>query len=461
MHRFSESVAAIATALAKAQTELSNPEKSMIGTVYHTNRANPQIFRYAPLASGLEIVRKILGGQQIAVAQTTNIDRANGMINLTTVLMHTSGEWISSDWPVCALSDASAPRRMGAALTYARRYALFTLVGIAGEDDLDAPPDIVASGTNGPDRHQLGGPESNIDRDPVAPRQPAHDCKPTTSTRGTSTSGTSKTSVGSDHSGPSKEPEDQIANLRARILSHIAATTNSEDLQKLAPSILKAKNRLPVLDAKLVESLFEERIAELHSAPPNPSHPPAGDLIADIGQSEYESAVSAAAPNLVADETGSQESKRAPKKRGRRPRPAVTGGTSDAETAAGAPITIDDTTASKFSNAVVSGLLTKIDKTLLAIGEPRRHRDKSHLKFVASQPCLVCGRSPSDAHHLRFAQPRAMGRKTSDEFVVPLCRADHRENHRVGKEELWWKSKGINPLKCAAELWMISRGIKG
>jgi hypothetical protein len=82
-----------------------------------------------------------LGGQQIAVAQTTDIDRANGMVNLTTVLLHTSGEWISSDWPVCRTSEISAPRRMGAALTYARRYALFTMVGIAGEDDLDAPPD--------------------------------------------------------------------------------------------------------------------------------------------------------------------------------------------------------------------------------------------------------------------------------------------------------------------------------
>src|SRR5271156_6843171 len=139
MHRSSESVAAIATALAKAQTELSNPEKAKVGTVYNTSSDSPQSFRYASLSSGLDIVRKTLGGQQIAVAQTTNIDRADGMVNLTTVLLHTSGEWISSDWPVCQLSETSAPRRMGAALTYARRYALFTMVGIAGEDDLDAP----------------------------------------------------------------------------------------------------------------------------------------------------------------------------------------------------------------------------------------------------------------------------------------------------------------------------------
>src|SRR6202165_1548287 len=139
VHRSSESVAAIATALAKAQTELSNPEKAMVGTVYTNRSDSPQSFRYASLSSGLDIVRKTLGGQQIAIAQTTNIDRPSGAVNLTTVLIHTSGEWISSDWPVCALSEISQPRRMGAALTYARRYALFTMVGIAGKDDLDAP----------------------------------------------------------------------------------------------------------------------------------------------------------------------------------------------------------------------------------------------------------------------------------------------------------------------------------
>src|SRR5580658_5305169 len=138
MHRSSENVAAIATALAKAQTELSNPEKAMVATVYNTRSDAPQSFRYASLSSGLDIVRKTLGGQQIAIAQTTDIDRVNGVVNLTTLLLHTSGEWISSDWPVCPLSETSAPRRMGAALTYARRYALFTMVGIAGEDDLDA-----------------------------------------------------------------------------------------------------------------------------------------------------------------------------------------------------------------------------------------------------------------------------------------------------------------------------------
>src|SRR5579864_8969235 len=139
MHRSSEKVAAIATALAKAQTELSNPEKVMIGTIYNARTDNQQSFRYASLASGLDIIRKVLGSQQIAVTQTTDIDRTSGTVNLTTLLVHTSGEWISSQWPVCRLSETATPRRMGAALTYARRYALFTMVGIAGEDDLDSP----------------------------------------------------------------------------------------------------------------------------------------------------------------------------------------------------------------------------------------------------------------------------------------------------------------------------------
>src|SRR5438067_9160685 len=140
MHRSSESIAALAAALAKAQCELSNPEKSLIGTIGADRPGEgARSCRYAPLSSGLDIVRKALGQQQIATVQTTAIDAGNGTISLTTVLAHASGEWIASDWPVCRLADTASPHRMGAALTYARRYALFTLVGIAGEDDLDAP----------------------------------------------------------------------------------------------------------------------------------------------------------------------------------------------------------------------------------------------------------------------------------------------------------------------------------
>src|SRR5215467_3282455 len=140
MHRSSECIGTIAAALAKAQAELTNPEKSLVATIRSpSNREGDRTFRYAPLSSGLDIVRKGLGRYEIATIQTTAIDKDAGLLRLTTVLAHSSGEWISSEWPVCPIADIASAQRMGAALTYARRYALFTLVGIAGEDDLDAP----------------------------------------------------------------------------------------------------------------------------------------------------------------------------------------------------------------------------------------------------------------------------------------------------------------------------------
>ena len=140
MQRSSESIGAIAAALAKAQGELINPEKSLTATIRSPfPRETDRTFRYASLSSGLDIVRKALGKHEIATVQTTAIDNEAGLIRLTTVLAHSSGEWVSSDWPVCPVGETAAPHKMGAALTYARRYSLFTLVGIAGEDDLDAP----------------------------------------------------------------------------------------------------------------------------------------------------------------------------------------------------------------------------------------------------------------------------------------------------------------------------------
>src|SRR5580700_4120292 len=140
MHRSSETIGAIATALAKAQAELTNPEKSLTATLRSPFPREPErTFRYAPLSSGLDIVRKTLGRHEIAAVQSTEIDKEAGLIRLTTILAHSSGEWISSEWPVCPIAETAAPHRMGAALSYARRYALFTIVGIAGEDDLDAP----------------------------------------------------------------------------------------------------------------------------------------------------------------------------------------------------------------------------------------------------------------------------------------------------------------------------------
>src|SRR6516162_5239844 len=162
MQRSSDKVGALAAALAKAQAEIANPEKSLTATIVSPfPREGSRTLRYAPLSSGLDLVRKCLGQHEIATVQTTAIDRDSGLIRLTTTLVHASGEWVSSDWPVCPVSETAAPHRLGAALTYARRYALFTLVGIAGEDDLDAPdlsPTVGAPPSqNGPPRRERFG----------------------------------------------------------------------------------------------------------------------------------------------------------------------------------------------------------------------------------------------------------------------------------------------------------------
>src|SRR5579859_3445400 len=149
MQSSSASIGALAAALAKAQAEIANPEKSLTATIVSPfPREDTRTFRYASLSSGLDLVRKCLGRHEIATVQSTAIDEGNGLIRLTTKLVHASGEWVSSDWPVCPVGETAAPHRLGAALTYARRYALFTLVGIAGEDDLDAP-DLVAPSAQG------------------------------------------------------------------------------------------------------------------------------------------------------------------------------------------------------------------------------------------------------------------------------------------------------------------------
>src|SRR5262245_54897984 len=223
MPRSSESVAALASALAKAQAELVNPEKSLTATIRSTRPGEVERrFRYAPLASGLDIVRKTLGQHEIATVQTTAIDSTVGMVNLTTMLAHASGEWIASDWPVCPVAETANPHRMGAALTYARRYALFALVGIAGEDDLDAP-DICAPapapgplgkaripGSGGADGRDRPAADRNIDR-PAGGLQ-----LPPGSDRNGRASGAVKTA-----SPPGLSP-DQSAVLRDQLLTEIA-----------------------------------------------------------------------------------------------------------------------------------------------------------------------------------------------------------------------------------------------
>jgi hypothetical protein len=406
MHRSSETVAAIATALAKAQIDLSNPEKTAVGLISNISRGEGErTFRYAPLSTGLELVRKSLGGQQIAVLQTTEIDRPSGMVNLTTILMHTSGEWISSDWPVCQLSDASTPRRMGAALTYARRYSLFALVGIAGEDDndLDAQPDDRPSGQPILEAGSISSP--------IALAHPRR----------------------SNANTPKLAP-DQSAERRDQLVDQIQGWVSLETLQAKSIDLLKAKNCLQSADAKAIETAFQLKMAALEATA--------------IANDAAPSNATKAESQLVKVSRSCVEAPR------RKPR-----GTAE-------PVAHNDPESARTTRMAArktpngkSVFHIAIDKSLLTIGEPRRHRDKAHLRFVASQPCLICGRSPSDPHHLRFAQPRALGRKSSDEFVVPLCRTHHRQNHQVGDERSWWQPTAIDPLRIARELWTSSRGI--
>ena len=252
---------------------------------------------------------------------------------------------------------------MGAALTYARRYALFTLVGIAGEDDLDAP-DLIS---------------------PVAPESQAE--SPRRNKKGHLNGGLDggRKVVSS----PSKlilDPE-ASAILRDRLVAEVKDLNSAEEAANWAHRVIGSKNTLTANDAARVEQAFQIKLATL-------------------------------APGPVEKPHGSHKPEQGPTHRKKRRQP------------------------------------TAIDKTVLALPALRRVRDRVHVKAVAKQPCLVCGRHPADAHHLRFAQSRALGCKVSDEFTVPLCRGHHREVHHCGDEAAWWHRSGIDPIISARALWL-------
>ena len=200
---------------------------------------------------GLDIVRKILGQHQIATVQTTSIDRDVGIINLTTVLAHASGEWIASDWPVCALSE-TAPHRMGAALTYARRYALFTLVGIAGEDDLDAP-DLPTPSNKAPNPERLQEP-SNGKLKGAQPQPSSHGPRQATS------NGQITPTLGTEPS----------ACLRDQLISEVQDLSSSDDAAASARKSLRDKNKLTAADARTVEMTFQARLEILANGGAHP-----------------------------------------------------------------------------------------------------------------------------------------------------------------------------------------------
>jgi ERF superfamily len=322
-------------------------------------------------------VRKTLSQHEIATVQTTSIDESAGIVRLSTVLAHASGEWIASDWPVCAISETATPHRMGAALTYARRYALFTLVGIAGEDDLDAP-DLIAPKTppskavelTGNKKGRLnGGQEQSTQR--FSGGHPAKTI-PTPSK-------------------PMLEPEASAA-LRDQLAAELNEIKSTEEAADWAHRVLAAKNSLTAADAASIEEAFRTKLATFGT---------------DIAN---EPEVSQEKENLRTQRSSA---------RGKKQRRS-----------------------------------TVIDKSALVLPEPRRIRDRDHVRYVTRQSCLICGRRPSDAHHLRFAQSRALSRKVSDEFTVPLCRGHHREVHRSGDEAAWWTKAGVDPTVTARALWL-------
>jgi ERF superfamily len=378
VQRSSPSIGTLAAALAKAQGELVNPEKSLVATICRDGAKGTELtFRYAPLSSGLDIVRKVLGQHEIATVQTTSIDQEAGIIRLTTVLAHASGEWIASDWPVCAVSETATPHRMGAALTYARRYALFTLVGIAGEDDPDAPDPPTPTGKPAdwrkPDEDggRLYSRETKLGQPTAFRRDAKNSWQP---------------------AGTILAPE-ASAQVRHRLIAEIADLATGDDAALWAHRSLGEKSRLIAADAGCVERAFAAKLQALATA------------VGDAPQGNAEALL---------------------------------------------PPVATRPTARKGSRS------KRVDKSRLRLPEARRVRDREHVKLVAQQPCLICGRRPTDAHHLHFTQNRAMARKASDEFTVPLCRGHHREAHRSGDEAAWWRGKAVDPIVAARSLWLKS-----
>src|SRR5262249_36443779 len=321
------------------------------------------------------------GQHEIATLQTTAIDQTAGMVNLTTTLAHASGEWIASDWPVCPIAETANPQRMGAALTYARRYALFTLVGIAGEHDLDAPD--LCDGPLSPSAVDRSSRPTD-DQSRMPPRTPGN--------------GRSRSDLKRET--PVIVDPAHSAALREKLLTELGNIASADLAAAWAREALAAKNTLAATDAEFVEDAFERRLSELLSSDaPVPSN------------------ADSSVPQIA------------------RPQAIATSDSTDRGQAKG------------------------IDKSILTVAAPRRYRNREHLRYVAQQACLLCGRHPSDPHHLGFTQPRALGRKVSDEFAVPLCRGHHRAVHRSRDERAWWRQAGIDPIKVARRLWKETRGL--
>jgi hypothetical protein len=221
---------------------------------------------------------------------------------------------------------------------------------------------------------------------------------------------------------PSRLDAEASAAVRDRLVQEIAVLDVAEFAIEWAGRSLGAKNTLTADDAGAVEAAFRDRmqVLEPEASSPDPAPPESPTLPAET--------VPQPGPTSSADLSV----------------PA------DASALVREPPKQRKCQGSRISIEGVDGV---------ALVTPRRSRDKDHLRFIAVQPCTVCGRQPCEAHHLRFAQPRALGRKVSDEFTVPLCRVHHRELHRVGDEAAWWNKVNIDPIPIALGFWQHTRGI--
>ncbi|HVX57008.1 MAG TPA: ERF family protein, partial [Candidatus Saccharimonadales bacterium] len=375
---------------------------------------------------------------EIAAVQTTSIDKDTGLIRLTTILAHASGEWMSSEWPVCSVTETNSPHRLGAALTYARRHSLFTLVGIAGDDDRDAP-DLPGRGLAAQAATEIGnsglevtaaaaanptaaGPAQTTAG--TAPSIPSRAKGPTPDSAAAKTTMPMASSTSARHAGkppaaPARplQPPEESARLRDQLLDELKQIASEDDLAAWAHRTLPMKNKLQEDDARRLEEAFAAKVPEMSIEAENAT---LGMINGGTSAAAQCSPMSNGPKDLSVDPT---------------PRDAGTPKRRSRKRVADAP---------------------RIDKSVLTFPEPRRIRDKEHLRFVATQACLICARKPSDAHHIRFAQLRALGRKVSDEFTVPVCRTHHRELHRHGDEQAWWQRAGLDPLQSAAALWRMT-----
>src|ERR1700731_1170253 len=245
MHRSSDAIGNISGALAKAQAERRIQRNRSLLSSGPPSPGKPTAPSAMPRCRAVWIFRKSLGRHEIATIQSTEIDKESGLLRLTTILAHSSGEWVSSEWPVCPIADISSAQRMGAALTYARRYALFTLVGIAGEDDLDAP-DLGAD----------PNPAAELPRPPDQRKQ----------SNGQAAAGQRAAAAGAKLPGPSARSflgEQLSATLRESLIQQMAAINSADEAAAWAHRSLPAKNTLTAADAKIVEKQFRARLSAI------------------------------------------------------------------------------------------------------------------------------------------------------------------------------------------------------